>query len=275
MPGALRIVVGSDSAGLHLKELLKKHLQTLPLVASVLDVGVDSLSDASPYPNVAVSACTHIISGAVDRALLICGTGLGVAIAANKVPGIRAVTAHDAYSVERSVLSNNAQVLCMGERVVGVEVAKKLVREWVELRFDEKSASQEKVACIEGWEKKFAGIEAEGVKGVVNGQENGKDKVVGEETDNGAVAGGGALGLGVGDRGTPKGLGAGPEADVRIAEEVVSEEKMMGTGQEMYEGVRDTVAATDEGQNVPLGVESEKTEEIPVQPSRLAVHSGT
>jgi ribose 5-phosphate isomerase B len=75
-------------------------------------------------------------SGAADRALLVCGTGLGVAIAANKVPGVRAVTAHDSFSVERAVLSNDAQVLCLGQRVVGIELARRLVREWVGYKFD-------------------------------------------------------------------------------------------------------------------------------------------
>lgn len=68
--------------------------------------------------------------------MLICGTGLGVAISANKVPGIRAVTAHDSFSVERAVLSNNAQVLCLGQRVVGIELARRLVSEWLGYRFD-------------------------------------------------------------------------------------------------------------------------------------------
>jgi ribose 5-phosphate isomerase B len=71
-----------------------------------------------------------------DRALLICGTGLGVAISANKVTGIRAVTAHDSFSVERAILSNDAQVLCLGQRVIGLELAKRLVGEWVGYRFD-------------------------------------------------------------------------------------------------------------------------------------------
>jgi ribose 5-phosphate isomerase B len=74
--------------------------------------------------------------GKADRALLICGTGLGVAISANKVTGVRAVTAHDSFSVERAVLSNDAQVLCLGQRVIGLELARRLVREWVEYRFD-------------------------------------------------------------------------------------------------------------------------------------------
>lgn len=98
-----------------------------------------------------------------DRALLICGTGLGVAIAANKVPGIRAVTAHDPYSVERSVLSNDAQVLCFGQRVVGLELARKLIKEWVELRFDTSSASTEKVEIITNYEQTLqAGTGAKG-----------------------------------------------------------------------------------------------------------------
>jgi ribose 5-phosphate isomerase B len=90
-----------------------------------------------------------------DRALLVCGTGLGVAISANKVEGIRAVTAHDPYSIERSVLSNNAQVLCFGQRVIGPELAKKLVQEWVDLRFDESSASADKVRDISNYETQF------------------------------------------------------------------------------------------------------------------------
>jgi ribose 5-phosphate isomerase B len=75
-----------------------------------------------------------------------------VAIAANKVAGIRAVTAHDAYSVERAVLSNNAQVLCFGQRVVGIELARRLAKEWLSYDFDETSASAEKVAVIDSYE---------------------------------------------------------------------------------------------------------------------------
>ncbi len=85
--------------------------------------------------------------------MLVCGTGLGVAIAANKVPGIRAVTAHDSYSVERSILSNDAQVLCLGQRVVGLELARRLAKEWLTYGFDPTSASAEKVAAIEGYDR--------------------------------------------------------------------------------------------------------------------------
>jgi ribose 5-phosphate isomerase B len=102
----------------------------------VTDIGPLSPDDTTAYPTYAIVAAESIISGSADRALLVCGTGLGVAIAANKVPGIRAVTAHDSYSVERAVLSNDAQVLCLGQRVIGTELARRLVREWVGYRFD-------------------------------------------------------------------------------------------------------------------------------------------
>jgi len=151
MAQPLRIVVGSDDAGFDYKEILKKDLENSDAVASVVDVGVDA-DGHTPYPRVAIEAAERVARGEADRALLICGTGLGVAIAANKVAGIRAVTAHDSFSVERSVLSNDAQVLTMGQRVVGIELARRLVREWLGYRFDPASASAEKVAVIDRYE---------------------------------------------------------------------------------------------------------------------------
>jgi len=151
MSDALRIVVGSDDAGFDYKEILKRDLESNPGVASVVDVGVDA-DGHTAYPRVAITAAELVASGEADRALLVCGTGLGVAIAANKVAGIRAVTAHDSFSVERAVLSNDAQVLTMGQRVVGIELARRLVREWLDYRFDPTSASAEKVAVIGEYE---------------------------------------------------------------------------------------------------------------------------
>lgn len=150
----LRLAVGCDDAGVGYKNTIIKDLEADPRVASVTDVGVPSSSDKTAYPHVAVSAAQLVAQGKADRALLICGTGLGVAIAANKVPGIRAVTAHDSFSVERAILSNDAQVLCMGERVVGIELARRLVKEWLGYRFDKGSASAKKVEAIMEHEKK-------------------------------------------------------------------------------------------------------------------------
>src|SRR3954468_11889373 len=147
MGSGLRVVVGSDDAGYEYKEALKGDLRSDSRVAEVADVGVGT-DENTAYPHIAVAAARLVAEGKADRALLVCGTGLGVAIAANKVPGIRAVTAHDGYSVERSVLSNNAQVLTFGQRVVGLELARKLAKEWLTYRFDESSASAEKVAVL-------------------------------------------------------------------------------------------------------------------------------
>lgn len=151
MTDQLRIVIGSDDAGFDYKEIVKRDLEQNDGVAEVVDVGVDA-DGHTAYPRVAIAAAELVAAGKADRALLFCGTGLGVAIAANKVQGIRAVTAHDSFSVERGVLSNNAQVLTMGQRVIGIELARRLVREWLTYRFDETSASAEKVAVIGEYE---------------------------------------------------------------------------------------------------------------------------
>jgi ribose 5-phosphate isomerase B len=153
---SLRIAVGCDDAGLTYKDVLKADLQKDDRVSEVVDVGVMADEDTA-YPHVAVAAARLVAEGKADRALLVCGTGLGVAISANKVPGIRAVTAHDGFSVERAVLSNNAQVLCMGQRVVGIEVARRLVKEWLGYEFDPESASAAKVSAIGQYEAAQAG----------------------------------------------------------------------------------------------------------------------
>lgn len=148
---ALRVVIGCDIAGYEYKEALREELLKDPRVAAVDDIGVFHNQDTD-YPHVAVAAAEKIADAQADRALLICGTGLGMAIAANKVKGVRAVTAHDSFSVERSILSNNAQILCMGQRVIGLELAKRLAKEWLTYTFDTNSPSNAKVAEISSYE---------------------------------------------------------------------------------------------------------------------------
>ena len=152
-PQPLRIAIGCDEAGHTYKEIIKADLESSSLVSSVIDVGVNENTDKTAYPHLAVAACQKVLDGEADRALLVCGTGLGVAISANKVPGIRAVTAHDSFSVERAIMSNDAQVLCMGQRVVGVELARRLAKEWLEYRFDPQSGSADKVKAINQYER--------------------------------------------------------------------------------------------------------------------------
>jgi len=151
----LRIVIGSDDAGFQYKEAIKEIFAADEYVTEVIDVGVDADGN-TPYPTIAVTAAEMVAEGKADRGLLICGTGMGVAMSANKVPGIRASTAHDSYSVERLVLSNNAQILTFGQRVIGLELAKKLATEWLRYRFDETSASAEKVAVLTEYENRNA-----------------------------------------------------------------------------------------------------------------------
>jgi ribose 5-phosphate isomerase B len=153
---ALRVIVGADEAGVDYKNRILEDLRADPRVAEVIDIGVNRGDEpdefSKPYPYVGIAAGEMVRDGAADRALLFCGTGIGVAIAANKVDGIRAATAHDSFSVERSVLSNNCQVLTMGQRVVGLELARRLAREWVGYTFDPESASAGKLNVLSDYE---------------------------------------------------------------------------------------------------------------------------
>ena len=152
----MRVAIGSDHAGFELKEALKPYLRELKYDA--MDVGT---YDTAPvdYPDYAEAVGSAVRRKQAERGIMICGSGVGASVAANKVPGIRAVTAHDSYSVERSVLSNNAQVLTMGQRVIGLELAKKLVGEWLGHRFDDTSASAAKVNAIHSYEGAPEGLE--------------------------------------------------------------------------------------------------------------------
>jgi len=151
MTNRWRVVVGCDDAGVEYKARLKADLEADDRVSEVIDVGVGD-DEHTAYPHVAVAAARLIADGRADRGLLICGTGLGVAISANKVKGVRAVTAHDGYSVERAVMSNNAQVLCMGQRVIGLELARRLAREWLGYQFDPQSKSAVKVEALDSYD---------------------------------------------------------------------------------------------------------------------------
>ena len=128
----MAIAIGSDEAAYDLKEAIKAYL--VELGEEVEDMGVYN-QDPVLYPDIALAVATAVAAGRFERGILMCGTGLGMAITANKVPGIRAATCHDVYSAERSRKSNNCQILTMGGRVVGVEVAKTVVRAWLASEF--------------------------------------------------------------------------------------------------------------------------------------------
>lgn len=148
------VAVGSDDAGVNLKEHIKAKLQEDPRVQEVVDFGVADESDKTEYPIICIKAAEAVAHGEADRAVLFGGTGLGEAISANKVPGIRAAVAVDPYSVERSILSNNCQVLCLGERVIAPELADRVVGQWLGYEFDHSSPSARKVGIITEYEER-------------------------------------------------------------------------------------------------------------------------
>jgi ribose 5-phosphate isomerase B len=155
-----RIAVGSDSVGLPYKDIIKEDLESDDRVISVVDVGVNR-ADTEParYPSIGHRAAELVAAGEVDRAMLICGTGIGMAISANQVEGVWATVAHDSYSVERSILSNDCQVLTLGQRVVGIELARRLVQEWLDYAFDPSSHSRANVVLVEEYEQPNTGLD--------------------------------------------------------------------------------------------------------------------
>lgn len=144
MTTQLPVLLGCDEAALQLKEIIKAHLQSKGV--AVVDYGVHT-SDPVDYPDIALQVATDVAAHTSDRAILICGTGIGMAITANKVPGVYAAQAHDTYSAERARKSNNAQVITMGARVIGPELAKQIVDAWMASEFSG-GGSARKVAKI-------------------------------------------------------------------------------------------------------------------------------
>jgi RpiB/LacA/LacB family sugar-phosphate isomerase len=136
----MKIALAGDSAGKPLIDLIETHLKS--------NHEITNLSDSGFYADLAFGVAQQVIEGKFERAILCCGTGIGVSIAANKVPGIRAALTHDTYSAERAAKSNNAQIITMGARVIGPELAKAIVDIWLASEFDPNGASAANVAAI-------------------------------------------------------------------------------------------------------------------------------
>jgi ribose 5-phosphate isomerase B len=127
-----RVALGADHAGYSLKTNLSEYLASLG--CEVIDVGT---CDESPvdYPDIAVAVCQPILDGRAERGILLCGSGVGASIAANKLPGIRAGLCHDTYSAHQGVEHDNANVLVLGARIIGTELARELVRAFLGAKF--------------------------------------------------------------------------------------------------------------------------------------------
>ncbi|MCW9717174.1 ribose 5-phosphate isomerase B [Avibacterium sp. 21-599] len=128
----MKIAIGCDDAAYNLKVELMKYLETLGI--QYKDFGAGE-GDTTLYPDVAEKVALAVAKGEFERGILTCGTGIGMSITANKVPGVRAAVCHDVFSAERARKSNNAQIICFGERVIGVELAKSLLKVWLDSDF--------------------------------------------------------------------------------------------------------------------------------------------
>lgn len=129
----LRIAIGSDHGGYEYKEQIVSHLKEKG--CECVDVGTYS-TDSCDYPVIARAVTTKITTGEADRGILICGTGIGMSIVANKVKGIRAALCGDTFSARASRAHNNSNVLCLGERVIGINLAMDIVDVWLESKFE-------------------------------------------------------------------------------------------------------------------------------------------
>lgn len=148
----MRLAVAGDSAGEGLAKILADYLKEKHEVSEV------SRTEAGPdpfYANLSDRVASDLLAGKYDRAILICGTGIGVCISANKVPGIRAALTHDTYSAERAALSNNAQIITMGARVIGTELAKAIADAFLKETFDPQGRSAGNVAAIDQVDAKY------------------------------------------------------------------------------------------------------------------------
>ena len=149
----MKLAIAGDSAGEGLAKILAEHLKGAHEVAEIsrTDAGLDAF-----YANLSDRVANEVLQGKYDRAILVCGTGIGVCIAANKVSGIRAALTHDTYSAERAALSNNAQIITMGARVIGSELAKAIAEAFLKETFDPAGRSASNVDAIDALDKKYS-----------------------------------------------------------------------------------------------------------------------
>ncbi len=150
----MKIVVAADSAGKPLKDVIAAHLAKREGV-EVVDLSPPDADAGEFYANTAERAAAAIAAGDADKGFLFCGTGIGVAMAANKVPGVRAAQAHDTYSAERAGLSNDAHIVTMGARVVGPELGKAIADAFLAARFDPASHSAANIAAVNALDERY------------------------------------------------------------------------------------------------------------------------
>lgn len=150
----LRVAAGADHAGFRYKELLAERLRDQGY--DVLDVGTDS-EESVDYPDYARAVAEAVHDGRADRGLLVCGSAVGVSVAANKVPGVRAAVCHDTYSAAQGVEHDAVNVLCMGERVIGIELARHIVDAFLGAEFSDAPRHRRRLDKVLDIEREYCG----------------------------------------------------------------------------------------------------------------------
>jgi RpiB/LacA/LacB family sugar-phosphate isomerase len=150
----MRVSVGSDHAGYHLKQNLAAYLRGLG--HEVIDVGTDS-TEPVDYPDVAEALAGQVTEGKADRGILICGSGVGASVAANKIPGIRAAMCHNTYSAHQGVEYDDTNVIVLGARVVGPELAREIVVAFLGAEFSGEERHLRRLKKIKAIERRYTG----------------------------------------------------------------------------------------------------------------------
>ena len=148
----MRIAVGADHAGFELKEIIARQLSDMG--HRVLDLGTGS-TDPVDYPDFAEAVGGAVVNRKADRGILVCGSGVGVSIAANRIPGVRAGICHDTYSARQGVEHDDMNVLVMGARVVGPELARELVRSFMAARYTGEERHSRRLKKVKAMEEKY------------------------------------------------------------------------------------------------------------------------
>jgi ribose 5-phosphate isomerase B len=149
----MKVIIGADHGGFQLKEDLKAYI--IALGHELEDVG-SHCADAVDYPDYALPVCEKVAAGEADRGILICGTGIGMTIAANKVPGIRCALVHDMFSAKATREHNDSNVLAMGERVIGPGIAQEIVSIWLQTEFSKAVRHENRIHKVMSLEDKFS-----------------------------------------------------------------------------------------------------------------------
>jgi RpiB/LacA/LacB family sugar-phosphate isomerase len=148
----MRIVIGADHAGYDLKQIIAAYLRHLG--HEIIDKGTDS-DDPVDYPDYAEAVALAIVDGEAERGVLICGSGVGTSVAANKIPGIRAGLCHNTYAARQGVEHDDMNVLVLGARVIGIELARELVDNFLRAKFNGEERHRRRVAKIKALEGRY------------------------------------------------------------------------------------------------------------------------